>query len=210
MADAGGPEPLREADGEYQNQVRMVEALLFAAAEPLDDATLAARLPAGAPLERLLATLRRSYATRGVNLVRVAGRWAFRTAPDLAFLMQEERKVTRRLSKAALETLAIVAYHQPVTRGEIEDIRGVSVSRGTLDLLMEEGWVRMLGRRRSPGRPVTYGTSDGFLEHFNLPSIADLPGIEELKATGLVEDDGALSLFPADATEAGAGDEAAD
>lgn len=210
MGDPGGPEPLREADGEYQNQVRMVEALLFAAAEPLDDATLAARLPDGAPLGRLLATLRRSYATRGVHLVRVAGRWAFRTAPDLAFLMQEERKVTRRLSKAALETLAIVAYHQPVTRGEIEDIRGVSVSRGTLDLLMEEGWVRMLGRRRSPGRPVTYGTSDGFLEHFNLPSIADLPGIEELKATGLVEGDGTLSLFPADAAEAGAGDEASD
>ncbi len=210
MNELSGPEPLKEADVEYQNQVRMAEALLFAAAEPLDDGTLLARLPDGAPLERLIATLRRSYATRGVNLVKVAGRWAFRTAPDLAFLMEEERKVTRRLTKAALETLAIVAYHQPVTRAEIEDIRGVTVHRGTLDLLMERGWVRMMGRRRSPGRPVTYGTSDGFLEHFGLASIDDLPGIEELKATGLADGDGTLPMFPTEAADGTAGDEASD
>ena len=199
MSGMSGPEPLKEADVEYQNQVRMVEALLFAAEEPLDDATLASRLPQDAPLEKLLSTLRQSYAPRGVNLVKVAGRWAFRTAPDLAFLMEEERQVSRRLSKAGLETLAIVTYHQPVTRAEIEDIRGVSVNRGTLDLLMEAGWVRIVGRRRSPGRPVTYGTTDGFLDHFGLPSLEDLPGIEELKATGLIgEGNGALSLFPAD------------
>ena len=202
MSEMRGPEPLKEADVEYQNQVRMVEALLFAAEEPLDDATLASRLPHDAPLEKLLATLRQSYAPRGVNLVNVAGKWSFRTAPDLAFLMEEQREVSRRLSKAALETLAIAAYHQPVTRAEIEDIRGVSVSRGTLDLLMEAGWVRIVGRRRSPGRPVTYGTTDGFLEHFGLPSIADLPGIEELKATGLVDSTSEMPLFAADAVDA--------
>ena len=187
MSGLSGPEPLKEADIEYQNLIRMVEALLFAAAEPLDDATLASRLPQDAPLENLLASLRQNYAPRGVNLIQVAGRWTFRTAPDLAFLMEKERKVSRRLSKASLETLAIVAYHQPVTRAEIEDIRGVSINRGTLDLLMEAGWVRMMGRRRSPGRPVTYGTTDGFLKHFGLPAIGDLPGMDELKATGLAE-----------------------
>ena len=199
MSGLSGPEPLKEADVDYQNQVRMVEALLFAAAEPLDEATLTSRLPQDAPLEKLLATLRQSYAPRGVNLVKVADRWAFRTAPDLAFLMEKERQVSRRLSKASLETLAIVAYHQPVTRAEIEDIRGVSVNRGTLDLLMEAGWVRMMGRRRSPGRPITYGTTDGFLEHFGLPAIGDLPGMDELKATGLVEGETTLPLFPQEA-----------
>jgi segregation and condensation protein B len=214
MSGLSGPEPLKEADIEYQNLIRMVEALLFAAAEPLDDATLASRLPQDAPLEKLLASLRQSYAPRGVNLIQVAGRWAFRTAPDLAFLMEKERKVSRRLSKASLETLAIVAYHQPVTRAEIEDIRGVSVNRGTLDLLMEAGWVRMMGRRRSPGRPVTYGTTDGFLEHFGLPAIGDLPGMDELKATGLVEGETTLPLFPQepddDDGETGAADEMAE
>ena len=199
MSGLSGPEPLKEADVDYQNQVRMVEALLFSAAEPLDEATLTSRLPQDAPLEKLLATLRQSYAPRGVNLVKVAGRWAFRTAPDLAFLMEKERQVSRRLSKASLETLAIVAYHQQVTRAEIEDIRGVSVNRGTLDLLMEAGWVRMMGRRRSPGRPITYGTTDGFLEHFGLPAIGDLPGMDELKATGLVEGETTLPLFPQEA-----------
>mgnify|MGYP001288159971 CR=1 FL=1 len=210
MSELSGPEPLKEADVEYQHQVRMVEALLFVAAKPVDNATLTARLPEGAPLEKLLATLRQSYAPRGVNLVQVGGRWAFRTAPDLSFLMKEERTVARRLSKAALETLAIVAYHQPVTRAEIEEIRGVSVSRGTVDLLMEEGWVRIMGRRRSPGRPVTYGTADAFLEHFDLPSLDALPGIEELKATGLAESDGPLPLFPRDISDVEASDESAD
>ena len=166
---------------------RMVEALLFAAAEPLAAADLARRLPEGADVGRALAGLRARYQGRGVELECVADRWRFRTAPDLAFLMTEEREEQRRLSKAAMETLAIIAYHQPVTRAEIEAIRGVSLSRGTLDLLLEIGWVRMRGRRRSPGRPVTYGTTDAFLEHFGLPALADLPGASEMKAAGLLD-----------------------
>ena len=166
--------------------LRMIEALLFAAVEPLDEASLAVRLPDDADVPALVAALEERYANRGVNLVKVAGKWALRTAPDLAFLLERERQVTRRLSRAALETLAIIAYHQPVSRAEIEEIRGVGLSRGTLDLLMEAGWVRIKGRRRSPGRPVTYGTSDGFLDHFGLPGIEDLPGLEELKASGLL------------------------
>ena len=171
--------------------VRMVEALLFAAAEPLDDESLAARLPEGADVPAIMAELVQAYEGRGVNILRVGGRWALRTAPDLAHLLERERTVPRRLSKAATETLAIIAYHQPVTRAEIEDIRGVGISRGTLDVLMEAGWVRLRGRRRSPGRPLTYGTTDIFLEHFNLESLTDLPGLEELKGAGL------LRPFPA-------------
>ncbi|OYX35117.1 MAG: SMC-Scp complex subunit ScpB [Caulobacterales bacterium 32-69-10] len=168
---------------------RMVEALLFAAAEPLSAADLAARLPEGADVGRALAALRGRYDGRGVELECVADRWRFRTAPDLAFLMNEERQETRRLSKAAMETLAIIAYHQPVTRAEVESVRGVGLSRGTLDLLLELGWVRMRGRRRSPGRPVTYGTTDAFLEHFGLASLIDLPGAAEMKAAGLLDMD---------------------
>ena len=167
--------------------LRILEAVLFAAAEPLDEAALAARLPPGADLPRLLAELGAHYAERGVNLVRVAGKWALRTAPDLGPALQSEAVEPRRLSRAALETLAIVAYHQPVTRAEIEDIRGVATSKGTLDLLLETGWVRMRGRRRVPGRPITYGTTPAFLEHFGLDSIADLPGLDELRGAGLFE-----------------------
>ena len=167
--------------------LRMVEALLFAASEPLDEESLAARLPGGADITGLLAALAEFYDNRGVNLVRVAGRWALRTAPDLQSLLSHEREVQRRLSKAAVETLAIIAYHQPVTRAEIEEIRGVGLSKGTLDLLMEIGWVHPKGRRRTPGRPVTYRTTDAFLEHFNLEEIGDLPGVEELKATGMLD-----------------------
>ena len=166
---------------------RMVEALLFAAAEPLSAADLAKRLPEGADVGRAIASLRQRYQGRGVELECVADRWRFSTAPDLAFLMTEERQEQRRLSKAAMETLAIIAYHQPVTRAEIEVVRGVGLSRGTLDLLLEIGWVRMRGRRRSPGRPVTYGTTDGFLEHFGLASLADLPGAADMKAAGLLD-----------------------
>ncbi|HTI67438.1 MAG TPA: SMC-Scp complex subunit ScpB [Caulobacteraceae bacterium] len=166
---------------------RMVEALLFAAAEPLSAADLAARMPADADVGRALAALRVRYQGRGVELECVADRWRFRTAPDLAFLMTEEREEHRRLSKAAMETLAIIAYHQPVTRTEIESVRGVGLSRGTLDLLLEIGWVKMRGRRRSPGRPVTYGTTDGFLEHFGLASLVDLPGAADMKAAGLLD-----------------------
>ncbi|HYM30577.1 MAG TPA: SMC-Scp complex subunit ScpB [Candidatus Cybelea sp.] len=167
--------------------VRMAEALLFAASEPLDEATLKTRLPEGADLPGILAELARTYEGRGVSLMKVADRWTFATSPDLAFLLQEHRQVTRKLSRAAVETMAIVAYHQPVTRAEIEEIRGVQISKGTLDVLMEAGWIRMRGRRRVPGRPVTYGTTDDFLIHFGLESLADLPGIEELKAAGLLD-----------------------
>ena len=165
---------------------RVVEALLFAAAEPLSDADLARRLPQGADLDGALAELETLYAGRGVALVCVAGRWRFQTAADLAFLMTEERQEPRRLSKAAQETLAIIAYHQPVTRGEIEAVRGVQASKGTLDVLLELGLVRMRGRRRTPGRPITYATTDAFLEHYGLASLSDLPGASEMKAAGLL------------------------
>jgi segregation and condensation protein B len=166
---------------------RLLEALLFAASEPIDVATLRERLPSGADVEVLLAKLQSDYAGRGINLVSVAGRWRFQTAPDLADSLIDIKEAPRKLSKAALETLAIVAYHQPVTRAEIEDVRGVAVSKGTLDVLMELGWVRLRGRRRTPGRPVTYGTTDGFLAHFNLEQISDLPGRDELKSAGLLD-----------------------
>jgi segregation and condensation protein B len=168
-------------------ELRILEALLFAADEPLDEKTLAARLPAGVDLRALLAQLQKDYAARGVNLVRVAGKWTLRTASDLAWLLTHEAVVTKKLSRAAMETLAIVAYHQPVTRAEVEDIRGVSTSKGTLDVLLETGWVRLRGRRKAPGRPVTYGTTEAFLSHFGLEALTDLPGLDELKGAGLLE-----------------------
>lgn len=168
---------------------RQVEALLFAAAEPLSVADLTGRLPHGADVEAALASLGARYADRGVNLVCVAGRWRFQTAEDLAFLMTLEREEPRRLSRAAQETLAIIAYHQPVTRADIEQVRGVQASRGTLDALLELGLVRMRGRRRSPGRPITFGTTDAFLEHYGLVSLADLPGASDMRALGLLSMD---------------------
>jgi segregation and condensation protein B len=168
-------------------ELRILEALLFAAAAPLDEKTLATRLPAGADVRALLSALQREYEPRGVNLVRVGGKWALRTAADLAWLLTHESVVTRKLSRAAIETLAIVAYHQPVTRAEVEEIRGVSTSKGTLDVLLETGWIRLRGRRKAPGRPVTYGTSEAFLSHFGLDALSDLPGLEELKGAGLVD-----------------------
>jgi segregation and condensation protein B len=168
---------------------REVEALLFAAAGPLSEGDLARRLPEGADVVGALAALQARYAGRGVELVCVAERWRFQTAADLAWLMTDERDEPRRLSKAALETLAIIAYHQPVTRAEIEAVRGVQASRGTLDVLLELGLVRMRGRRRTPGRPVTYGTTDAFLEHYGLANLADLPGVAEMKAAGLLSMD---------------------
>ncbi len=174
-------------DHQVAQNLRMVEAMLFAAAEPLTPEEIAARLPEGADIEALLETLTRDYAPRGVNLVLVAGGYMFRTAADLSFLLSRDAVTQRRLSRAALETLAIIAYHQPVTRADIEEIRGVATSKGTLDVLMEAGWIRMRGRRRSPGRPVTYGTTDEFLSHFGLASVGDLPGQEELKAAGLLD-----------------------
>ena len=166
---------------------KMVEALLFAAAGPLSLADLERRLPDRVDVPQALASLQQRYAGRGVELVCVAVRWCFRTSPVFAYLMTEERTVPRRLSKAALETLAIVAYHQPVTRAEIEQVRGVSLSKGTLDILLEMNFVRLRGRKRTPGRPVTYGTTDLFLEHFGLANLLDLPGAPEMKAAGLLD-----------------------
>jgi len=172
---------------ERRQGVRMVEALVFASSEPVAAADLAGRLPEGSDVPGLLRELQQLYATRGVNLVQVAGKWAFRTAGDLSFLLSRDAVEQKKLSRAALETLAIIAYHQPVTRAEIEEIRGVATSKGTLDLLLETGWVRMRGRRKTPGRPVTYGITPAFLEHFGLDTIGDLPGIEELKGAGLLD-----------------------
>ncbi len=169
--------------------LRILEAILFAAAEPVALEKIQSSLPEGADVQSLLADLKANYANRGVNLVEVAGKWALRTADDLSFILRREQVTQRRLSKAALETLAITAYHQPVTRAEIEDIRGVAISKGTLDILLEIGWVKMRGRRRTPGRPVTYGTTEAFLAHFGLNEINDLPGLQELKGAGLLDAD---------------------
>jgi segregation and condensation protein B len=176
-----------DADPALAEAVRIAEALLFAAPEPLAEQEIEKRLPRGVAVASVLDRLRADYASRGVNLVRVGGRWMFRTATDLAWLLAGGEGEQKRLSRAALETLAIVAYHQPVTRAEIEDIRGVAISKGTLDVLLETGWVRLRGRRRTPGRPITYGTTQNFLIHFGLDAITDLPGLEELKGAGLFE-----------------------
>src|ERR1700760_4860041 len=176
--------PLTTANPEH---LRMVEALLFAASEPVDQKALATSLPEGADVPGLLAALQLLYEKRGVSLCCVAGKYQFRTASDLAFLLRKEKPEQRRLSKAAIETLAIIAYHQPVTRAEIEDIRGVVMSKGTIDTLMEVGWVKIRGRKRTPGRPVTYGTTDAFLIQFGLESVNHLPGTDELKAAGFLE-----------------------
>ncbi len=167
--------------------LRVIEALLFAAGEPMEEAALALKLPHGCDVKSALAELQRQYTGRGVQVVRLAGRWMFRTAPDMAWLLAREEAEKKKLSRAAVETLAIVAYHQPVTRAEIEDIRGVAVSKGALDVLMEAGWVRMRGRRKAPGRPITYGTTYKFLVHFGLEQVSDLPGLDELQGAGLFE-----------------------
>ena len=176
--------PLTAANPEH---LRMVEALLFAASEPLDVKALTTSLPEGADVAGLLAAVQLLYEKRGVNLCCVAGKYQFRTASDLAFLLRKEQPEQRRLSKAAIETLAIIGYHQPVTRAEIEDIRGVAMSKGTIDSLMEIGWVKIRGRKRTPGRPVTYGTTEAFLVQFGLENISHLPGTDELKAAGFLE-----------------------
>jgi len=172
---------------ERAEELRILEALLFAAEGPLDEKVLAKRLPAGVDVRALLTQLQKEYEPRGVNLVRVAGKWTLRTASDLAWLLTHEATVTRKLSRAAIETLAIVAYHQPVTRAEIEDIRGISAAKGTIDVLLETGWIRPRGRRKTPGRPLTYGTTDTFLSHFGLEALSDLPGLDELKGSGLLD-----------------------
>jgi segregation and condensation protein B len=168
-------------------ELRLLEAMLFASAEPLDEKSLAARLPQGTNVNEALVQLQEEYATRGVNLLRIGGKWTFRTANDLSWLLSKETVETRKLSRAAIETLAIIAYHQPVTRAEIEELRGVSTSKGSVDVLLETGWIRPRGRRKSPGRPLTYGTSEAFLSHFGLDAVGDLPGLEELKGAGMLD-----------------------
>ena len=168
------------------DEARTVEALIFASATPVSLTYLAERLPANTEVEPILRALQAFYAGRGVNLVAIEAQWAFRTASDLSFALRRDEHEVRKLSRAALEVLAIIAYHQPVTRAEIEDIRGVQTSKGTLDVLLEAGWVRFRGRRRTPGRPVTFGTTRDFLDHFGLEEIRDLPGLEELKAAGML------------------------
>jgi segregation and condensation protein B len=167
--------------------LRMAEALLFAASEPLSEEALKGSLPEGADVSACITELRKVYEGRGVNLVCVAEKWQFRTAADLAFLLRKEKPEQKKLSRAAIETLAIIAYHQPVTRAEVEDIRGVMLSKGTLDALMEVGWIKIRGRKRTPGRPVTYGTTEAFLVQFGLENISHLPGMDELKAAGFLE-----------------------
>ncbi|WP_312861358.1 SMC-Scp complex subunit ScpB [Rhizobium sp. BK312] len=165
---------------------RIAEALVFASAQPVSEAFIAERVARGIDIPAIMQKLKADYAMRGVNLVQVDGAWAFRTAADLSFVIRRDESEVRKLSRAALEVLAIIAYHQPVTRAEIEDIRGVQTSKGTLDVLMEAGWVRFRGRRRTPGRPVTLGTTRDFLDHFGLEELRDLPGLEELKGAGLL------------------------
>ena len=179
-------EPANAAQARAE-ELRLLEAMLFASAEALDEKALAERLPPQVDIHAALLRLQEDYATRGVNLVRINGKWTFRTAGDLAWLLSKETIEARKLSRAAIETLAIIAYHQPVTRAEIEEIRGVTTSKGSVDVLLETGWIRPRGRRKSPGRPVTYGTSEAFLSHFGLDAIGDLPGLEELKGSGLLD-----------------------
>ena len=172
---------------DISDEIRIVEALLFAATEPVSTDFLAERLPEGTDIGGILEDIKFLYEGRGVNLARVAGKWSLRTAEDLSPHLRIERKVSRKPSRAAVESLAIISYHQPVTRSEVEEIRGVSVSKGSFDVLLEAGWIKPVGRRRTPGRPTTWGTTPAFLEEFGLDSLADLPGLDELKASGLLD-----------------------
>jgi segregation and condensation protein B len=172
---------------ERPEELRLLEALLFAASEPLDEKVLAERLPEGVDVRAVLRRLQAEYAPRGVNLVHIGKKWTFRTANDLAWLLTHEAIEPKKLSRAAVETLAIIAYHQPVTRAEIEDIRGISAAKGTVDVLLETGWIRPRGSRKAPGRPLTYGTTENFLSHFGLEALSDLPGLDELKGSGLFD-----------------------
>ncbi len=181
--------------GETREALRLIEALLFASTAPINERSLAARIPDGLSIKILLKTLQDDYAERGVNLLRIGGAWAFRTATDIGYKLNIETEVSRKMGRAAIEVMAIIAYHQPLTRAEIEEIRGVSLSKGTLDLLFEKGWIRPRGRRETPGHPMTWGTSDDFLDHFGLSRISDLPGMDDLKAAGLLESGPALNVY---------------
>ncbi|MHB2264702.1 SMC-Scp complex subunit ScpB [Aliihoeflea sp. PC F10.4] len=176
----------KSPDSDLFQTIRIVEALIFASSEPVSMRHLKEKLPQETDVTLVLAELQKLYAMRGVNLVRIGEGWAFRTAADLSFILARDEVRERKLSRAALEVLAIIAYHQPVTRAEMEDIRGVETAKGTLDTLLETGWVRMRGRRKTPGRPVTYGTTDAFLDHFGLAEIRDMPGMDELRGAGLL------------------------
>ncbi len=192
--EAAEPSP----EDRHAHNLRLVEALIFASANTLSLDALADRLPPDTDVEALLAEIAEHYAPRGVNLVKVAGGYGFRTAPDLAQRLKIEQPINRKLSRAAVETLAIVAYHQPVTRAEIEQIRGVGLSKGTLDFLFEQNWILPMGRRRAPGKPVTWGTTPFFLEHFGLSALEDLPGHDELKAAGLLDARAEVSIYRPD------------
>tara|TARA_B100001063_G_scaffold24213_1_gene18411 strand:- start:1614 stop:2228 length:615 start_codon:yes stop_codon:yes gene_type:complete len=183
---------------EFSDQIRAVEALLFAASDPLDEKTLKDMLPVDSDIEEIMNNLLSLYKGRGVELKKVNNKWMFKTASDLSFIMQKEAKIQKKLSKAALETLSIIAYHQPVSRAEIEEIRGVTVSPGTIDTLMEINWVKIKGRRKTPGNPITYGTTDEFLVHFDLENIKELPGLDELKSTGLLDSNLPPDMYPID------------
>ena len=188
MRDDPALAPMLRLEGHVTEQaLRIAEATIFASSDPVSDATLSELMPQNVPLTDVIAKLAERYADKGINLVKVAGGYSFRTAPDLGFLIARDREPTRKVGRAALEVLAIIAYHQPVTRTEIEDIRGVATSKGSLDFLLQSGWIKMRGRRRTPGRPVTYGTTPTFLSHFSLDRVSDLPGIEELKGAGFLD-----------------------
>jgi segregation and condensation protein B len=185
--------------------LRLLEAILFASAEPLSERALAYRLPEDTDLKAMLSVLEAQYADRGINLVRAGKSWAFRTAPDLSQQLNKEIDVPRKLSRAAVETLAIIAYHQPITRAEIEEVRGVGLSKGTLDVLLEADWIKPKGRRRTPGRPMTWGTTDGFLE-----DVRDLPGLDDLKAAGLLDSGPAISVYSTAADANGTAEDTTD
>ncbi|MEX6634596.1 SMC-Scp complex subunit ScpB [Hyphococcus lacteus] len=188
LQEAAAPAPVEWSEEDLVEQTRMLEALLFAAFEPLDRKSIVDRLPAGADVDALLERVRADYENRGVNLRAVEGKWHFVTSADVAHVLQKEKTTQRKLSRAALETLAIIAYHQPCTRADIEDVRGVQVAKGSLDQLLEIGWVKLRGKRRdAPGRPTLYGTTQSFLEHFGLETVTDLPGLADLKAAGLLD-----------------------
>jgi segregation and condensation protein B len=177
------------------HHLRLVEAIVFAAGQPMTEGEIAARLPEGASVAALLAALQAAYRSRGVNLIHAGGTWAFATAADLAPWLRRDVQVEKKLSRAAIETLAIIAYHQPLTRADIEDARGVQLSRGTLDALLAQDWIRPGGRREVPGRPVEWVTTDAFLRHFGLAGLDDLPRLEELKSAGLLDNRDALQTY---------------
>ena len=181
---------------DFSDQLRAVEALLFASSDPIDEKTLIEILPESADIDKIIEKIQDFYKGRGVELKKINNKWMFKTASDLSFIMQKEAKVQKKLSKAGLETLSIIAYHQPVSRAEIEEIRGVSVSPGTIDTLLELNWIRIKGRRKAPGNPITYGTTEEFLVHFDLTNIRDLPGLDELKSTGLLDSNLPPDMFP--------------